>query len=200
MKTLFLFSALASLAAVGGAQPTSQPMGDRDADVTRQQVIERTDQHFRQMDANHDGRFTPEEARQMHEQRRTQMAQHMFDRLDGNRDGSISREEFASAHEARGEHRGGRGEGMRGEGMRGRGHGGPGMHHGGGHGGPGGPGGPGMGMRGERLFGEEGFATAEQFRTRALARFDRLDADHNGTLTAAERRQGHGRMRRTPSE
>jgi hypothetical protein len=184
MKTLFLFSALASLAAVGGAQPVTQPMGDRDADVTRQQVIERTDRHFRQMDANNDGRFTPEEARQMHEQRRTQMAQHMFDRLDGNRDGSITREEFASAHQARGEHRGGRGEGMHGGG-----HGGPGMHHGRG------PGGPGMEMRGERLFGEQGFVTAEQFRTRALARFDRLDADHNGTLTAAERRQGHGRMR-----
>ncbi len=192
MKTLFLFSALASLAAVGGAQPTSQPMGDRDADVTRQQVIERTDQHFRQVDANHDGRFTPEEAQQMHEQRRTQMTQHMFDRLDGNRDGSISREEFASAHEARGEHRGGRGEGMRG-----RGHGGPGMHH---RRGPGGPDGPGMGMRGERLFGEQGFVTAEQFRARALARFDRLDADHNGILTAVERRQGHGRMRGTPTE
>ena len=34
-----------------------------DADVTRQQVIERVDQRFARLDADHDGRFTPEEAR-----------------------------------------------------------------------------------------------------------------------------------------
>lgn len=182
MKTIFLFGAFASLAAVGTAQPAASPAGDPNADVTRQQAIERTDQHFRQMDANNDGRFTPEEGRQLHEQRRAQMQQRMFDRIDGNRDGNISGEEFASAHQARGEGRGER-RGMRGHrGGRGMGH-----HHG--------PGGPAMGMRGGRLFGEQGFVTREQFRERALARFDRLDADHNGTLTAAERREGHGRMR-----
>jgi hypothetical protein len=42
-------------------------------------------------------------------------------------------------------------------------------------------------MRGGRMFGEQGFVTREQMRERALARFDRADADHNGTLTAAER-------------
>ncbi len=44
-------------------------------------------------------------------------------------------------------------------------------------------------MRGQRLFGEQGFVTAEQFRERALARFDRADANHDGTVTAAERRE-----------
>lgn len=185
MKTIFLFGAFASLAAVGSAQPAAAP-GD---DVTRQQVIERTDQHFRQMDTNNDGRFTPEEARQMRAQRRAQMQQRMFDRIDGNRDGSISREEFASGHEARGERRGRHGDGMRG---RGRGHGGPGMgmHHRG----PDGPGGAGGGMRGGRLFGEQGYVTRDQFRERALARFDRADADRNGSLTETERRQARGRI------
>lgn len=178
MKTLFLFGAFASLAAVGAAQPADQPGAERGADVTRQQAIDRADQRFREMDANNDGRFTPEEARQMHAQHRSRMQQQMFDRLDGNRDGNISREEFAAGHEARG---------GRGEAMRGRGHSRRGMHHrGAGHG-------PGMEMRGGRLFGEQGFVTAEQFRERALARFDRLDADRNGTLTAGER--GHRRMR-----
>jgi hypothetical protein len=55
-------------------------------------------------------------------------------------------------------------------------------------------GGPGMRM-GARLFGEAGFVTAEQFRTRALARFDRADANHDGTLTVAERQARRGQMR-----
>ena len=45
-------------------------------------------------------------------------------------------------------------------------------------------------MRGERMFGEQGFVTREQIRERALARFDRLDANRDGTLTAAERQAG----------
>ena len=58
-------------------------------------------------------------------------------------------------------------------------------------------GGPGMGMRrGARMFGEAGFVTAEQFRARALERFDRADANHDGTLTADERRARRGEMRR----
>ena len=36
-------------------------------------------------------------------------------------------------------------------------------------------------------FGEQGFITRDQMRERALARFDRVDADRNGTVTAAER-------------
>src|SRR5207237_4659012 len=68
--------------------------------------------------------------------------------------------------------------------------GGPGMRPGFRHGGPG------MGMRmGARMFGEAGFVTAEQFRARALEHFDRADANHDGTLTVAERRALRGEMR-----
>jgi hypothetical protein len=126
----------------------------------------------------------------------------MFERLDTDNNGQISREEFAQA-------RGGRG--MRG--TRGHGPGGPGPMAEGGPDGPPPPGGPrmrrmrhhgpGMGMgrgmggrMGARMFGEAGFVTAEQFRARALERFDRADANHDGTLTVEERRARRGEMRR----
>ena len=183
MKTLLLAgAALLATAGAALAQPAARP--DRNADVTRQQVIERADQRFARLDVNNDGRATPEEARQAGEQRRTQHAGQMFDRLDANNDGSISRAEFDQARQQRAEHRAERGPraGMRG-----------------GHGG-----GAGMrGMHGERgrmLFGEQGFITREQMRERALARFDRLDANRDGTLTAAERQQGRAQFRQQRME
>jgi Ca2+-binding EF-hand superfamily protein len=196
--TLLSGAALLAVAGVALAQGGPGERPGRDADVTRQQVIERADRMFARLDANHDGRFTPDEARAMGEQRRGEMMGRMFDRLDANHDGNISREEFASAH----------------QGMRGGpdGPGGPGMRHRrmmrmgpppGGPGGPemgppppGGPEGPGgPRMRGARLFGEQGFVTPEQMRARALERFDRADANHDGVLTAAERREARERMR-----
>lgn len=191
--TMLSGAALLVLAGTALAQPPGGPpgprgpRGERDADITRQQVIERTDQRFAELDADRDGRITPEEARARREQRRTQMADGMFDHLDLDHNGSISRDEMSQARERR--------QAMRGE--RGPGPGGPGMgghrrmrmmHRG--------PGGPGMrGGRGEAMFGEQGFVTREQFRERALARFDRLDADHDGTVTADERRAARERLR-----
>jgi hypothetical protein len=205
MTKTFLLGGATLLAFAGAtfAQPPAGSAGpgrDRDADVTRQQVIERTDQTFARLDANRDGRFTPDEARQRGEQRRAERMNRMFDHMDLDHNGSVTREEMRQAHQNR-----------MAEGRRGRrgGPGGPGMRHGppqGGHDRPGGPGmrngppqgghdGPGGGMRGQRLFGAQGFATREQFRERALARFDRADADHNGTLTAAERQAARGQRR-----
>jgi hypothetical protein len=191
MKPLALISgaALLATAAAGIALAQGGPgLGHPgpEADVTRQQVIERTDQRFARLDANHDGRVTPDEVRSTGEHRRDEMRQHMFDRLDANHDGNISREEFAQAHAM---HDGPGGPG----GHRGR-------HMGPPPGGPGGPEGAGHGMRGARMFGDQGFVTLEQMRARALERFDRADANHDGTLTAAERRAAHGRMRDGPDE
>jgi len=189
MKTINLLpaAALLAIAAAAAAQPTAQ-RPDRDVDMTRQQVVERTDQAFARLDGNNDGRFTPEEARARGEQRRSERAVRMFERLDSDRDGSISRAEFDQGRA----HRGGR-RGSPGAEGGGRGHG-PGMRHGR-------HGGRGMGMRGGRMFGEQGYLTREQFRERALARFDRADADRNGTLTAAERRGARQmRHRRGPGE
>jgi Ca2+-binding EF-hand superfamily protein len=210
MNKLAILSGAALLAIAGAAlaqgPAPAGPDGPRRApmaDMTRQQAIARADAMFARLDANHDGRFTPDEAGALRRQRHGDgdgdgggdHAGAMFDRLDANHDGNISRDEFAEAHAMHGP-------------------GGPGGRHGrrmgpppgGGDGddmgppppgGPDGPGGP--GMRGQRMFGAEGFVTAEQFRARALERFDRADADHNGTVTVAERqamrREMHGRMR-----
>lgn len=186
MNKFTILSGSALLALAGGAlaQSPGGPDGqrrDRNADVTRAQVIERTDQMFARLDANDDGRFTPEEAQAHREQRRQQRAELMFDRLDLDRNGSITREEARQAHA---QHRAERGE---------RGPGGRGMRHRG-------PRHAGAGVRGQRLFGEQGFVTAEQFRARALARFDRADADRNGVVTAAERQAAREQRRERREE
>jgi Ca2+-binding EF-hand superfamily protein len=188
MKSFTILSGAALLAVAGGVAIAQGPgqRPDRNADVTRDQVIARTSEAFARLDANHDGRFTPDEARARGEARRTERRAHMFDRLDANHDGNVSRDEFSQAH------------GVRGEGRPGMGHrrmgpppGGPDGPEGGPPpGGPDGPRGPGA-----RMFGEQGFMTLEQMRDRALARFDRADANHDGTLTAAERREARGQMR-----
>jgi hypothetical protein len=189
----------AALIALGGAalaQPPGRPGPNRPApgaDVSRAQVIASVDQRFARMDANNDGRFTREEAQAGRQARRAERMTAMFDRLDADHNGAISREEMTEGHQRRMADGGGRG-GRGGHGRRGPG--GPGMRHGPPPGGPGageGPGGPGgPGMRGQRLFGERGFITRDQLRERALARFDRADADRNGTLTAAEREAARG--------
>jgi Ca2+-binding EF-hand superfamily protein len=188
MKKFSILAGTVLLASAGTAlaQPAPGARADRNIDVTRQQVIARVDQRFARLDVNRDGRATPEEARQAGEQRRAERAGRMFERLDLNRDGSVSRIEFDQARsqlrEQRGERRAERGErrGMRG--MRGPRRGGPDAR------------GP-RGQGAQRMFGEQGFITLEQMRERALARFDRLDANRDGTLTAAERQQARGQMR-----
>jgi Ca2+-binding EF-hand superfamily protein len=167
----------AALVAIAGAAlaQNAAPRMDRNADVTRQQAIERADQRFDRLDVNNDGRATPDEARQAHEQRRGERAGRMFERLDLNSDGNVTRAEFDQARAQRGAEAGER-RGMRG------------MRHG-------------RGMRGDRahrgeaMFGEQGFITQEQMRERAVARFDRLDANRDGTLTAEERRQSRQERR-----
>ncbi len=178
-------AALLAIAGTALAQPGDGPRRDRNADTTRQQVIDRVDQRFAALDANRDGRVTPEEMRQHGEQRRAERSERAFGRLDANNDGNISRAEWDQARAQRAQRmsdrraqagqgeRAGRPQGMRG--MRGL-----------------------RGMRaahGARMFGEQGYITQEQMRERALARFDRLDLNRDGTVTAAERQQAREQMR-----
>lgn len=180
MKKILLTAGIALIATAGAVvaqapepAPATRPdRPDRNANLTRAEAIARADQGFARLDVNRDGRFTPEEAQQLRVQRRAQHAERMFDRIDANRDGSITREEMAQAQTQRAERREGGRHGRRG------GHRGAPRHEIGG-----------------RMFGEQGFVTAEQMRERALARFDRVDADRNGTITAAERQQARGQMR-----
>lgn len=152
-----------AMAGVALAQPPMGARPERNADMTRQQVIERIDTRFQALDADRDGRFTPEESRAANEARRTQRADRLFERLDTNRDGSITRAEMAEARPMRRGRTGARMQGPRRGG-----------------------GGDGAGMA-NRRFGEQGFITRDQMRERALTRFDRIDADRNGTVTSAER-------------
>ena len=114
----------------------------------------------------------------------------MFDRLDADHDGSITREEMAQAHARRG------GAARRPAREAPAAAAAPACVIGG----PAAPGGPACAAcaacAAQRMFGEQGFVTREQFRERALARFDRADANHDGTLTAAERQALRGQRRR----
>jgi Ca2+-binding EF-hand superfamily protein len=175
-KIMILAGTALTVASAATFAQTAAPRFDRNADVTRQQVIERADQRFARLDVNNDGRATAEEARQAHQQRRAERAGRMFERFDLNSDGSITRAEFDQAHATRAEHRGAHGAEAGEHGRRGMRHGRHGMR----------------GMHGDHsaaMFGEQGFVTREQMREQALARFDRLDANRDGTLTAEERRQ-----------
>jgi Ca2+-binding EF-hand superfamily protein len=96
----------------------------------------------------------------------------MFDRLDANNDGAISREEFAAHRQGCGEARAERGaRSPRGMAMR--------------------------GMRSGPRAGAEARAplTRDQLVASALERFDRLDANNDGTISAEERRGPREQMR-----
>lgn len=172
---------------VAVAQPDGQRPAPR-AEVTRDQAAARADEQFARLDGNRDGRVTREEMRERaqsrmaeRQERRVERRGQMFDRLDANRDGQISREEFNQRREMRGERgrRGGHARGMRG--MRG------------------GPGGTMMGMRGGLgALGADGVVTAEQFRARALERFDRVDSNRDGRISSDERRGSRGRLAPPP--
>jgi hypothetical protein len=107
--------------------PPSPPIYDRT--TTRAEAVEKVRQHFSQLDANHDGAVTKEEAmegrtefgkrfREMRWKQAEGGPPHeimvdgpmgdpnaAFDRLDANKDGAISREEFAKGREKRIERR-----------------------------------------------------------------------------------------------
>jgi Ca2+-binding EF-hand superfamily protein len=174
--TLALVSA-ATLALMGGAVYAQAPAGfDRDhrpgADMTREQAEQRSAAAFERLDANADGVLdaADRDARKAgRDERRAQRREARFDRLDADKDGAISRAEFDAAHERFAE----RGE----DGRR-------------------------FGHRGHRRGGFGPFAaggdksmTRAEFTAAALERFDRADANHDGTVTAAERRAAFEAMR-----
>lgn len=154
---------------------------NRDGVITRAEVQAKADARFTRIDTDRDGSIAPHERRAFRDaagmppitaaqfQRR---AQARFARLDANRDGVLSGDERGAARVGPDGPRGLDGPG----GPRGR-------HHGPHAGGPDGP--PHGGMKGDRP--RPGIAiTAAQFRDRALARFDRMDANRDGRVDPAE--------------
>lgn len=182
-KTIIIggLAALTLAAAGGVAVAQQQPQHERphrgaqDADgdgrISQAEFVSGRVSRLTALDANRDGSVAREEMQAGREAHREQMAGQRFDRLDADDDGAISRPEFDAARDARPE-RGGRGERA---GRPGRG----------GHrmGGPG-------GERGA----ERGPVVIADVQTRLGEAFTRLDADHDGYLTDAERQAGREQM------
>ena len=175
------------LAAPGG----DRNMGDANKDgvLTRAEVEAHAKAMFVKLDINKDGKLDQADRAARHAEKRAQM----FDRLDANKDGSISKAEWDQADAARqakraewkakrGERAGAPGGGGERHAMRG--------HHGGKHGGHGGPGGW---MKAD-ANGDKAISQAE-FVAGALARFDRMDANKDGKVTAEERQAMRQAMR-----
>lgn len=114
-----------------GPRPDPFAMADKNKDgvITREEMLAGVEARFKEMDANHDGKVTPEEREAFHSAMRARMAARMghapkdmtlaeeqqraarlFDRVDTNHDGKIDAAERAAAREKmRTMMRGGRG-------------------------------------------------------------------------------------------
>ena len=201
-KTYILAGAAAALALVGcgaSAQTNDQAahkgkrgghgmmmMADanKDGNITRAEASAAATQLFAKMDANKDGKIDQEDRAAMREQRQAAR----FDKMDANDDGSISKDEFGN--------RGDRAASERPDGERMAGERGPrdGKRDGKGWGGKrGGKGGMGM-MRDADTNGDKAISAAE-FQAASTARFDRMDANKDGTVTKAEMDAAHEAMK-----
>jgi len=146
------------------------------AELTRAAVQERTQKAFARMDANGDGKVDTAD--------REARRKAMFDRVDADNNGQLSFAEFSAHHGDRQQGERAERAGKRGERMSHRGHRGPGMAMRG-------AGGMGRGADGNN----DGAITLAELETAALARFDSVDADKNGVVTAAERKAQRDAMR-----
>ena len=196
--TLMLLAGATTLAATGPvlAQGRQGPAQD----LARTTVQERAAQAFARLDANGDGKIdaADREARQqarlerldanddgqLNRADREARRKQMFARVDADGDGGISFEEFNAR-------RGAAGDGARAGGAMRGGSEGPRMGQ--------------RGMRGQvaapRGLGRaadadgNGAITQDEFTSALLARFDAVDADKDGTVTAVERKAQRDSMR-----
>ena len=171
MKKIIVAAGLAAVAvsSIAAAQP-ARPRQAPAADLTRTQAIVQAEQLFARLDLNRDGQVVTQELQQAFELLRTQRQARMQERL-----AQMTPEQRAQMEQRRAEFQKRRAETA----AQGRG-----------PGGPGGPGGP-RGTHGfnPQMLGPDGVATLADFREQAAQRFDRVDADRNGVITAAERQQ-----------
>jgi Ca2+-binding EF-hand superfamily protein len=179
----FILPGLAAVAIVTGAVAYAQTEGspghrghmmfemldaNKDGTVTRAEATAAAEKHFAEVDTNKDGVISQAERDAM----RARMRDKMFDLMDSDKNGQLSREEFRAAHEKMRAAKGERGmQGMQG------------MHRGGHHG----------GMRGGGMMKAD--TTKAQAVARAQAMFDRIDANRDGNITAAERDAARQKMK-----
>lgn len=166
--------ARAEPAAAGAQDRPARVRADADGDqrLSQAEFVQARVDRLAVADADRDGSVTPAEFQAAGEARRAERAALRFDRMDADDDGSVTRAEFDAAREARGEARGEHG-GQRGH--RAHRRGGPER----------------MGAR----MDARGPVDIAQAQAKAAEAFARLDADHDGYLTAAERRAGRQEMR-----
>jgi Ca2+-binding EF-hand superfamily protein len=179
----FILPGLAAVAIVTGAVAYAQTEGgpghrghmmfemldaNKDGTVTRAEATAAAEKRFAEVDTNKDGVISQAERDAM----RARMRDKMFDLMDSDKNGQLSREEFRAAHEKMRAAKGERGmQGMQG------------MHRGGHHG----------GMRGGGMMKAD--TTKAQAVARAQAMFDRIDANRDGNITAAERDAARQKMK-----
>jgi Ca2+-binding EF-hand superfamily protein len=176
----FILPGLAAVVIVTGAVAYAQTEGgpdhrghmmfemldaNKDGTVTRAEATAAAEKHFAEVDTNKDGVISQAERDAM----RARMRDRMFDLMDSDKNGQLSREEFRAAHEKMRAAKGERGmQGMHGSG-----------HHG--------------GMRGGGMMKAD--TTKAQAVARAQAMFDRIDANRDGNITAAERDAARQKMK-----
>lgn len=177
-KTVFAatLSAFTLIAAGGAFAEPGAGRPDPKADIKRTELVARMEAAFAKLDTNGDGKITAEERKA----RRDARIAEQFKRMDADGNGAITLEEMKAAHDKRpafGEKAGTE---------RRMHHAGKGRHPGFGfHGGP----------NGKLDANNDGVITKEEFLAPALARFDRMDTDRNGVLTAAERQAAREAMK-----
>ncbi|WP_305097821.1 EF-hand domain-containing protein [Croceibacterium aestuarii] len=169
LTTTVLFAGTAFFAST----PAEARAATAPAEMTRSALEARTAAAFKRRDANGDGKLDAAD--------RAAMQKSRFAAMDADHDGSLSFEEFTAGHGKRGgeqgAHRGDRGK----HGMAMRGH----------------RGGARLGLRGMRNAdsNKDGAVTLAELQAAALARFDAVDADKDGTISPAERKAQRDTMR-----
>lgn len=182
MKKTLLVAGLATLAS---APLIAQGMGHEGHKMMAREPMTRTDvqtrvkTHFAEMDADKDGAVTEAEINAGRAAKKAERHDAMFTKMDTDKNGSISRAEFDTHHATR--MQGGR---MAGEHHKGMKHGGRGD----------------MARMGGRMFAmadanKDGKVTEAEATTAALARFDSVDTDKNGTISDTERQAAREKMR-----
>ena len=173
-------------AAIAQQAPGSTARGDADGDgrISRAEFVDGRIARMTAIDANRDGSISAEERQSGVDTRRNQRASARFEALDKDGSGSISREEFI-AREPRGDRAEHAGRGGR-HGMGRGGHRGGGRGHGGGEWG-----------QGAETRGPLAIADAQ---TRLTARFDRVDTNRDGFISAGERTAARQAMRESRGE
>lgn len=176
-KITLLGAGLLALGTAAIAQTSAAPaqaVGGMQAPVSRADLKSRLEKQFAAADANRDGVLSVEERKAHRSQVRTDMRAHMFARLDADQNGAISKAEFDAAHD-HGRDKAGKRHDRRGHGAHG------------------------MMQRHQLAEYRDKPIPRATFVDAGLARFDRVDTDHDGKISAAERDAARKAMRDRPA-